>query len=305
MSTSIPKSALATSATATSNASTFSTGSSAQPHSIEDAAALLADFIRRHPRLMVLTGAGVSTDSGIPDYRDKNGEWKRKPPVDHRDFMRCEHTRQRYWGRALIGWPVIRNSRPNPAHFHLAELERRGHVELLVTQNVDRLHQQAGSAKVIDLHGRADEIICMSCNFRADRQTIHDRSYALNPAFQHFQADAAPDGDADLEVDFSRFRVADCPNCAGILKPDVVFFGDNVPKSRVQLAMDALRASDGLLVVGSSLMVYSGFRFCRIAKEWNKPLASLTLGRTRADDLIDLRLNTRIGATLAAVLQQL
>ncbi len=272
---------------------------------MEDAAALLVDFIHRHPRLMILTGAGVSTDSGIPDYRDKNGEWKRKPPVDHRDFMRCERTRQRYWGRALIGWPVIRNSQPNPAHFHLAELEQRGHVELLVTQNVDRLHQQAGSEKVIDLHGRADEIQCMSCNFRADRQTIHNRSYALNPAFRHFQADTAPDGDADLEVDFNSFRVVDCPQCAGILKPDVVFFGDNVPKTRVQLAMDALRASDGLLVVGSSLMVYSGFRFCRIAKEWNKPLASLTLGRTRADDLIDLKLNTHIGETLAAVLQQL
>ncbi|WGL18102.1 NAD-dependent protein deacetylase [Microbulbifer bruguierae] len=272
---------------------------------VETAAAQLADFIRRHPRLTVLTGAGVSTDSGIPDYRDHNGQWKRKPPVDHREFMASAATRQRYWGRALIGWPVIRNSAPNPAHFHLAELERRGHINLLITQNVDRLHQRAGSTRVVDLHGRADEIRCMGCDYRVMRQLVHDRSYDLNPTFRHYTAETAPDGDADLEVDFSNFQVADCPVCHGILKPDVVFFGDNVPKARLEQSLAALRDSDALLVVGSSLMVYSGFRFCRIAKEWNKPQASLTLGRTRADDLIDLKLNTRIAETLATVLQQL
>jgi len=273
--------------------------------SAEHAAQQLADFIRRHPRLTVLTGAGVSTDSGIPDYRDRNGQWKRKPPVDHRDFMASAATRQRYWGRALIGWPVIRNSAPNPAHFHLAELERRGHIDLLITQNVDRLHQRAGSARVIDLHGRADEIRCMACDYREMRQPVHDRSYDLNPGFRHYTAETAPDGDADLEVDFSDFQVADCPDCAGILKPDVVFFGDNVPRERVQLSMDSLQQSDGLLVVGSSLMVYSGFRFCRTAKEWGKPMAALNLGRTRADDLIDLKLNAGIGETLERTLQLL
>ncbi|WP_051687026.1 NAD-dependent protein deacetylase [Microbulbifer sp. HZ11] len=270
-----------------------------------EAAEQLAAFIRRYPRLTVLTGAGVSTDSGIPDYRDRNGQWKRKPPVDHREFMKCAATRQRYWGRALIGWPVIRNSAPNPAHFHLAELERRGHINLLITQNVDRLHQRAGSERVMDLHGRADEIRCMSCDYRAVRQLVHDRSYALNPTFRHYTAEVAPDGDADLEVDFSSFQVADCPDCAGILKPDVVFFGDNVPRERVQLAMDTLRESDALLVVGSSLMVYSGFRFCRYAKEWGKPMAALNLGKTRADDLIDLKLNAGIGETLAETLSLL
>ncbi|WP_406828977.1 NAD-dependent protein deacetylase [Microbulbifer sp. ARAS458-1] len=270
-----------------------------------EAAEQLAAFIRRYPRLTVLTGAGVSTDSGIPDYRDRNGQWKRKPPVDHREFMKCAATRQRYWGRALIGWPVIRNSAPNPAHFHLAGLERRGHINLLITQNVDRLHQRAGSERVMDLHGRADEIRCMSCDYRAVRQLVHDRSYALNPTFRHYTAEVAPDGDADLEVDFSSFQVADCPDCAGILKPDVVFFGDNVPRERVQLAMDTLRESDALLVVGSSLMVYSGFRFCRYAKEWGKPMAALNLGKTRADDLIDLKLNAGIGETLAETLSLL
>lgn len=275
------------------------------PLDIGEAADRLADFIRRHPHLLVLTGAGVSTDSGIPDYRDQRGAWKRKQPVQHRDFMENTHTRQRYWGRSLVGWPVMQRSRPNPAHLQLAELEWRGYTELLVTQNVDRLHQRAGSQRVVDLHGRADQVLCMGCGFRCERREVHDRCFALNPDFRRFQATTAPDGDADLEVDFNGFRIADCPHCGGILKPDVVFFGDNVPRERVEKALDALRASDGLLVIGSSLMVYSGFRFCRYAREWHKPMAALNLGRTRADDLLDLKLNARIGETLSAALAQL
>ncbi|SDJ70321.1 NAD-dependent protein deacetylase [Microbulbifer yueqingensis] len=272
---------------------------------VAEAADRLAGFLRQFPRLMILTGAGVSTDSGIPDYRDQDGAWKRKQPVQHRDFMDNLDTRRRYWGRSLVGWPVIRHSQPNPAHHHLADLERRGYSELLVTQNVDRLHQRAGSLQVIDLHGRADRIRCMACDYRCDRQLVHDQCFDLNPAFRQYQAGTAPDGDADLEVDFSNFRVFDCPRCGGILKPDVVFFGDNVPSGRVQASLDALRASDALLVVGSSLMVYSGFRFCRYAREWGKPVAALNLGRTRADDILDLKLNARIGETLAATLAQL
>lgn len=275
------------------------------PTPIGEAAERLADFMRRHPRLMILTGAGVSTDSGIPDYRDEQGAWKRKQPVQHGDFMRSLSTRRRYWGRSLVGWPVMRQSRPNAAHRLLAELERRQLSELLVTQNVDRLHQHAGSQQVLDLHGRADEVICMSCGDRCDRQAVHERCYAMNPEFQRYGAATAPDGDADLELDFSDFRVADCSKCGGILKPDVVFFGDSVPSSRLQRALDALRASDALVVVGSSLMVYSGFRFCRYAREWHKPMAALTLGRTRADEILDLKLNARIGETLAAALAQL
>ncbi|PCO04901.1 NAD-dependent deacetylase [Microbulbifer flavimaris] len=271
----------------------------------EEAAAQLAEFIAQNPRLMVLTGAGVSTDSGIPDYRDEDGAWKRKQPVQHQDFMGSLDTRRRYWGRSLIGWPVIRHSKPNPAHHHLAELERRESTELLVTQNVDRLHQRAGSQRVVDLHGRADQIRCMACDYRCDRQLVHDQCFDLNPDFRKYRATVAPDGDADLEVDFSRFRIFDCPRCGGILKPDVVFFGDNVPSARVQTALDALRASDGLLVVGSSLMVYSGFRFCRYAREWGKPIATLNLGRTRADGMTDLKLHARIGETLSAALAQL
>lgn len=265
----------------------------------------LSDFIHQHPRLLVLTGAGISTDSGIPDYRDHNGDWKRRQPVQHPDFMRCEHTRKRYWGRSLVGWPVMRDARPNPAHAALAQLERLGHIDLLVTQNVDGLHQRAGSQRVIDLHGRSDRVICMSCDFDCSRDEVHRRSGEQNPDFTHFRAETAPDGDADLEVDFSDFRIPDCPQCGGILKPDVVFFGDNVPKQRVIDALDALQQADALLVIGSSLMVYSGFRFCRRASEWNKPIAALTLGKTRADELLSLKLNSAIAPVLQATVTEL
>ncbi len=274
-------------------------------HSPAEAGAMLAEFIHWHPGLVILTGAGVSTDSGIPDYRDGEGAWKHKQPVQHSDFMTSMAVRQRYWGRSLIGWPVIRNARPNIAHHHLTELELRNHSRLLVTQNVDRLHQQAGSRLVTDLHGRADEVICMSCGYRCKRDEVHERCADMNPGFGQYTAGAAPDGDADLEVDFSDFRIADCPCCGGILKPDVVFFGDYVPRDRVYSALDTLKASDGLLVIGSSLMVYSGFRFCRYAGEWGKPMATLNLGRTRADSLVDLKLNADISETLAATLCQL
>ncbi|GAA0697459.1 NAD-dependent protein deacetylase [Marinobacterium maritimum] len=265
----------------------------------------LVDFIHRHPRLLVLTGAGISTDSGIPDYRDRNGEWKRKQPVQHPDFMRCEHTRKRYWGRSLVGWPVMRDARPNHAHEALARLEQLGHIDLLVTQNVDGLHQRAGSERVIDLHGRSDRVICMSCDYRCSRDDVHHRSAEQNPDFTRFTAETAPDGDADLEVDFSGFRIPECPQCGGILKPDVVFFGDNVPKQRVIDALDTLQQADALLVIGSSLMVYSGFRFCRRAHEWNKPIAALTLGKTRADELLSLKLNAPITPVLQAAVSGL
>lgn len=265
----------------------------------------LLNFIHTHPRLLVLTGAGISTDSGIPDYRDHNGLWKRKQPVQHGEFMDNQHTRQRYWGRSLIGWPVMRDAQPNAAHKALARLEALGHVSLLVTQNVDGLHQRAGSQQVMDLHGRSDQVICMQCDYRCHRDHVHQRSARQNPEFVHYQAASAPDGDADLEVDFSRFRIPDCPACGGILKPDVVFFGDNVPKTRVHQALDVLQRADGLLVIGSSLMVYSGFRFCRRAHDWNIPIAALTLGKTRADALLSLKISQPIAPVLSSTLASL
>jgi len=259
----------------------------------------LIDFIHSHPRLFILTGAGCSTASGIPDYRDHNGQWKRQPPVQHRDFITRLATRQRFWARSLIGWPLMANARPNDVHTSLQRLEEKGYCQQLVTQNVDRLHQLAGQQRVIDLHGRSDQVICMDCHALHARNSIHQQMADENPAFAHYTATAAPDGDADLEgIDFSRFRVTDCPACGGMLKPNVVFFGDNVPKERVFNALDSLRQADALLVVGSSLMVYSGFRFCKQAAQLNIPIAAITRGKTRADELLSLKLDGDISAFL-------
>lgn len=254
----------------------------------------LEAFLSTYPRLFVLTGAGISTGSGIPEYRDENGDWKRPPPVQYRDFVDRLHVRQRYWARSLVGWRWFREAQPNACHIALAQWEANGMVSQLVTQNVDRLHQAAGSQAVIDLHGRLDRIICLDCASRFERDPLQAELLERNPAFSKLSADVAPDGDAYLEhSDFSRFAVPDCPACGGILKPDVVFFGETIPKSRVEQAVDALYDTGALLVIGSSLMVYSGFRFCRLADERGIPIAAITPGVTRADSLLQLKLSTR------------
>ncbi|SDN43007.1 NAD-dependent protein deacetylase [Vreelandella arcis] len=246
----------------------------------------LAAFIARHPKLWILTGAGVSTDSGIPDYRDADGQWKRSPPVQHGDFMASQAVRQRYWARALVGFKALREAQVSGAHRALAALEKMGYVEMLVTQNVDRLHQRAGSKKVIDLHGRADTVSCMVCGYHMMRHAMHSEMAQLNPRFAALDAGHAPDGDADLETDFSSFKVFDCPRCQGILKPEVVYYGDVVPPARRQAAQAGLEKSAAVLAVGTSLMVYSGYRFCRDAHAMGLPVASLSLGVTRADALL-------------------
>lgn len=261
----------------------------------------LTDFIDRAQRLFVLTGAGCSTASGIPDYRDTDGQWKRTPPVTYQAFMGEAATRQRYWARSLLGWPRFGLAQPNGTHQALAALEKQGKVQLLLTQNVDGLHQRAGSRNVIDLHGRLDLVRCMGCERRNGRQAFQQRLLDANPGWDTLEAGIAPDGDADLETDFSSFVVPDCPSCGGLLKPDVVFFGENVPRERYERAVKALGASDALLVVGSSLMVYSGFRFARIAHDAGKPIALLNRGQTRADALADLKLDADCVAVLPAV----
>ncbi|NII10472.1 NAD-dependent protein deacetylase [Oleiagrimonas sp. C23AA] len=263
----------------------------------------LRRFVADHPRLCVLTGAGCSTDSGIPDYRDSDGQWKRPQPITLQAFMGETATRARYWARSLVGWRFFGNARPNATHHALAELERRGHVPCLITQNVDRLHQAAGSEQVIDLHGRLDVVRCMQCDTRSPRDAFQTQLADLNPEWAALSADTAPDGDADLDGhDFARFRIPPCPICGGILKPDVVFFGEGVPRERVQAAGQALEAADALLVVGSSLMVYSGYRFARAAARRGQPIAAINLGRTRADDLLQLKVSSAIAPTLRALL---
>jgi len=260
----------------------------------------LLHFIQRHPRLFVLTGAGISTASGIPDYRDPNGDWQRPPPVQHRDFVNSEAVRQRYWARSLVGWQSFARARPNVCHTTLAAWEAAGRLSSLVTQNVDGLHQAAGATRVVDLHGRLDQVVCLQCAARSSRGALQQRLTALNPRFTELGAAPAPDGDADLDLTaFDDFHVPDCPQCGGTLKPDVVFFGDTIPRERVERAVSALYAADALLVIGSSLMVYSGFRFCRLAAERGMPLAAITPGRTRADDLLDLKLGMRFEDVVA------
>ena len=260
----------------------------------------LIDFIERHPRLFVLTGAGCSTDSGIPDYRDASGEWKRARPIMIRDFMENERARKRYWARSLVGFRRMRGARPNDAHRSLAALERRGRIAQLVTQNVDGLHQAAGSRQVIDLHGRVDVVRCLGCGCRTSREQLQQELIRRNAAFAAFDAADAPDGDADLDgVAFETFDVPDCAACGGLLKPDVVFFGENVPGERVRQAMAALSDADAMLVVGSSLMVYSGYRFATAMADAGKPIAAINLGRTRADDLLSLKVVDRCANALA------
>jgi NAD-dependent SIR2 family protein deacetylase len=260
----------------------------------------LKSFIAEHRRLFVLTGAGCSTDSGIPDYRDADGSWKRAQPVTYQAFMGEEATRKRYWARSLVGWRRFGHAQPNGTHHALAQLERAGKLQLLMTQNVDGLHQRAGSRDVLDMHGRLDTVRCMGCEHRSPRQAFQQQLLLHNPEWAQLDAADAPDGDADLEGhDFSTFIVPPCPHCGGMLKPDVVFFGENVPRERVARAMQALDEADAMLVVGSSLMVFSGYRFANAAAKAGKPIAAVNLGRTRADPLLQLKIQQPCAEALA------
>lgn len=271
-----------------------------------DPLAALADFAHRHPRLFVLTGAGCSTESGIPDYRDANGDWKRPSPVTYQAFMGEDATRRRYWARSLVGWPTMALARPGAAHRALAQMGAAGRIDLLLTQNVDGLHDAAGSRRTVDLHGRIDTVRCMGCEARTPRALLQAELRRRNPRWAELEARAAPDGDADLEgLDFSGFDVPDCPVCGGLLKPDVVFFGESVPRDRVAASFAALADADAMLVAGSSLMVYSGFRFVQAAVAAGKRVAMVNLGRTRADALLTLKVEQPVGETLTALAETL
>ncbi len=261
----------------------------------------LAEFIDDAGSVAVVSGAGVSTDSGIPDYRDRDGEWKNAKPVQYGDFVSKPATRRRYWARSLIGWPQMADARPNAAHDALARIEIAGHIDTLITQNVDRLHHRAGSRRVIELHGALADVRCLSCDFISERRRWQERLAVANADWQPGDATPRPDGDVELaDADYDDFDVIDCPDCGGIVKPDVVFFGESVPKTRVTAAMDAVDRADALLVVGSSLMVFSGFRFARRAAELEKPIAIVNRGRTRADDMATLKIDADCSSVLSA-----
>lgn len=262
----------------------------------------LGELLQRG-EVVALTGAGVSTDSGIPAYRDEEGRWKQSAPMQFRDFVGSELARQRYWARSMVGWQRMAQAAPNDAHHALAELERRGLLRLLITQNVDGLHSAAGSENVVDLHGRLDRVICLGCQNITPRAELQARLVAENPEFLGQSFVARADGDVELAVDYGRFRLIACAECSGVLKPDVVFFGENVPAPRVQLAMTALEGARALLVAGTSLMVFSGFRFARAAARLGVPIAVVNQGRTRADDLSALRVAGNVGELLQGALR--
>ena len=251
----------------------------------------------------ILSGAGLSTEAGIPDYRDRDGQWKRARPVDHREFLHSQAVRRKYWARSFAGWPLIHSAHPARGHRAIAVLEDLGLVSAIITQNVDGLHQKAGSRAVIELHGGLHEVICLSCGERRSRAEVQGWMTDANRGLIDRQFIAAPDGDAVVaEAAYAAFRIPDCPACGGILKPDVVFFGDTVPKDRVRRGMAAVDAADSLLVVGSSLWVYSGFRMADYARQQGKPVAAINLGKTRADEFLETKIENDCGAVLQKLL---
>jgi NAD-dependent SIR2 family protein deacetylase len=246
----------------------------------------------------VLTGAGISTESGIPDYRGPETRDRPRRPIQHAEFVRSALVRQRYWARSTVGWPRFRAFEPNAAHHALRRLELAGRARGLVTQNVDRLHHKAGH-EAIELHGALASVVCLGCGAPEDRDALQARLVADNPAFPADDVRLAPDGDADLPPGAAESFIAPtCLACGGVLKPDVVFFGGSVPRERVDAAMHQIDEAGALLVVGSSLTVWSGFRFARRAAERGIPIAIVNLGETRADPFATLKVDARAGDVL-------
>jgi NAD-dependent SIR2 family protein deacetylase len=279
---------------------------------IEPSLRSLTELLRRR-RPVVLTGAGCSTESGIPDYRGPESRWRDREPIHYGQFRRNPAARARYWAGSLTGWPRVAGARPNAAHRALARLEAAGAIVGVITQNVDGLHRAAGSRRVIDLHGKLDRVRCLVCSTVEDRADVQDRLLYLNPTWRDEAAAAgdgdgtmAPDGDAPVAPErLAEFRVPDCRRCGGMLKPDVVFFGENVPRERVEAAWRLYEEAGALLVVGSSLSVYSGRRFVEGARRDGVPIAIVNLGATRSDEAAAVRVDGRAGDVLAGVTEAL
>lgn len=246
-------------------------------------------------RWLVLTGAGVSTDSGIPDYRGPGAPVRR--PMTLQEFRSGPEARQRYWARSFLGWSTMRRARPNATHRILAALEAEGRLSGLITQNVDGLHTAAGQRDLVELHGRLDRVVCLDCAALSSRQDLQDRLAALNPGFTADGLRTLPDGDVALE-DTAGFAVASCEECAGVLKPDVVYFGENVPPERVERCHDLVDEAEALVVLGSSLHVFSGRRFVKQAHQRGIPIAIVNRGPTRADQLASVKVDGGVAETL-------
>jgi NAD-dependent SIR2 family protein deacetylase len=266
----------------------------------------LSTFLATHPRLLILTGAGISFDSGIPTYRDREGNWLYRTPIQEQAFLEDDLTRRRYWARSWYGWPTIRDATPNAAHTALVKLEELGYIELLITQNVDRLHQQAGSRKVVDLHGRVDRARCLRCNAVHSRELVQGQLQAGFDWPDYTALAPRPDGDMEISEEILfKFEIPRCEECGGDLMPDVVFFGGSVPPSRVNQCLGALEQADALLAIGSSLTVFSGYRFCRRASQLGKPVALVNPGVTRADPISTIKISAEASPLLRSAIDYL
>lgn len=265
---------------------------SSDTESIRREVAHLAEALSRARRLVALTGAGISTESGIPDYRSPNGVWSRQAPIYYADFVRNPAIRRRYWARSLNGYGRFRDAKPNRGHIALAEMEQAGRLHFLVTQNVDRLHTQAGSRRVVELHGENSSVQCIECDYREPRKETQARLEWEN---RHLRLPADETGEAeDVQAPL-------CPVCGGLIKPAVVFFGEALSPAVTQKAHEVVKESDALLVVGSSLTVWSGYRLVRLAHEDGKPVYILNLGPTRADNEATLKVEAPAGDALAQI----
>ncbi|MEV6610333.1 NAD-dependent protein deacetylase [Kutzneria sp. NPDC051319] len=251
-------------------------------------------------RVAVLSGAGLSTESGIPDYRGDEGSLRRHTPMTYDDFVATEHGRRRYWARSHVGWRTIARAAPNDGHRAVAELQKRGLLTGVITQNVDGLHQASGATDVIELHGSLDRVICLGCRETSPRDELDRRLHAVNPDFGGVATRINPDGDVELDEQVvAGFSLVDCGGCdQGVLKPDVVFFGENVPRPRVEQCYQLVDDSDALLVLGSSLTVMSGLRFVRHAARAGKPVLIINKGRTRGDKEATVRVDRPLGQAL-------
>jgi NAD-dependent SIR2 family protein deacetylase len=265
---------------------------SPDPGAVERARDVLGDR-----RWLVLTGAGVSTDSGIPDYRGPGSP--ARTPMTYQQFVAGPDSLQRYWARAHLGWSRMGGAEPNATHHRLVELESEGRLSGLITQNVDGLHRRAGHRHLVELHGRVDRVVCLDCGDRTSRSRLQRRLAELNPGWTSQNVEVAPDGDAILEATES-FRVATCERCDGRLKPDVVFFGENVRPETVQHCYGLTDEAEALVVLGSSLQVMSGLRFVRRARKNGIPVVIVNHGATRGDDLADVRVDAGCAETLSA-----
>lgn len=281
------------------------TSSSVNPSTFAIDLDRLTAFLSSLGKVVCLTGAGCSLASGIPTYRTENGDWQGRNPINHQDFLKTFETRQRYWARSFMGWPLMSNAQPNPAHRALTDLVTLGKIKTLITQNVDSLHEQTGLTAVQHLHGDLAQVTCLVCGASEPRTQLQTRLAKLN-AHLELDGEIKPDGDAEISPEIiQHFKIAHCLLCSGTLKPNVVFFGGQVDPALVQSIYRSIEQADALWVIGSSLKLFSGYRFCRHAVACGKPIVLLNPGWTRADPIAALKIVQQAEIILPKVLSRL